>query len=234
MKYIVLPSSARERLVYYLAAEEYLASVGGEGFFLWQSRPTVIFGRNQDMEAEVNVPYCLEHGVEMYRRKSGGGCVYSDPGNLMLSYVVRGTDVKATFAGYLGKLAAALTSLGLDAVTTEHNDVLVNGRKVSGNACFSTGTSVIVHGTLLYDEDFAGMLASITPSSEKLASHSVKSVRQRCINLREAGLRLTMDELKEHIKSFFTSGEQILGADSDAAIRTLEAFYLDPDFLYGK
>ena len=101
MKQILLPEPVRHRLVFYLAMEEYVAARYGEGFFIWQSRPTVIFGRNQDMEAEVNIEYCRSHGIEMYRRKSGGGCVYSDEGNIMLSCITRTTDVTLAFRDYL-------------------------------------------------------------------------------------------------------------------------------------
>ena len=113
------------RLVYWLAMEEWAVEHAPDTFFLWNVRPTVIFGRNQDMEAEVNVPYCLEHGIEMYRRKSGGGCVYADEGNLMISYITSQSDVNKAFDEYLSRLADALRSMGLDAVRTEHNDVLV-------------------------------------------------------------------------------------------------------------
>lgn len=234
MKYIVLPSQEQERLVYYLAAEEYVAEALKEGFFLWQSRPTVIYGRNQDPAAEVNLPFCSEHGIEVYRRKSGGGCVYSDPGNIMLSYIVPGTDVETIFSRYLSILADTLRSLGLPAVVTTHNDVLVDGRKVSGNAYFSRGTVGIVHGTLLYDEDFRAMAASITPSEQKLRSHGVQSVRQRCANLTELGLTRSAEDVRACLREAFSSGEILLGTEADARIREIEAGYLDPEFIRGR
>ena len=63
--------------------------VEGEAFFVWQSEPTVIYGRNQVLENEVNMTYCQEYEVEVVRRKSGGGCVYSDKGNIMISYKIK-------------------------------------------------------------------------------------------------------------------------------------------------
>ena len=86
MKNIVLPEIKDRSLAFYLAMEEYVARlVEGELFFVWRVNPTVIIGRNQDLEAEVNLDYCRKHGVEVVRRKSGGGCVYSDKGNIMIS-----------------------------------------------------------------------------------------------------------------------------------------------------
>ena len=93
MKHVILPDNVRRSLAFYLAMEEFVASeVEGEAFFVWRVEPTVIYGRNQVLENEVNLEYCREHGVDIVRRKSGGGCVYSDLGNIMISYVSgRGT-----------------------------------------------------------------------------------------------------------------------------------------------
>lgn len=231
---ISFPDKETRRLVYYLAAEEYFAATGMEAFFCWRTRPCVIFGRNQDMEAEVNVPYCLEHGIDMWRRKSGGGCVYSDEGNLMLSYIVKGGDVRTAFESYLQKLASALRGLGIPAVTTSHNDVLVDGHKVSGNACFVENGVCIVHGTLLYDVDFDRLEKAITPSQEKLSSHGVKSVRQRVANLKELGLDCGMDALENYLRSIFSESTIELGAEAETQIREIETSYLNPDFIKRK
>ena len=96
MIYIVCPTSDRKRLSFYLAMEEHVArhlNTGDDCFFMWQVDPSVIFGRNQLTEAEVNLDFCREHGIETYRRKSGGGCVYADRFNVMLSYITLGDDV---------------------------------------------------------------------------------------------------------------------------------------------
>ena len=86
MKYVKLPEDTQHKLPFYLAMEEYLAEHCGEDLlFTWQVEPTVIFGRNQVMLAEVNVDYCEQHHIQYYRRKSGGGCVYADRGNIMIS-----------------------------------------------------------------------------------------------------------------------------------------------------
>ena len=86
MRYIIPP--ANRRLVWYLAMEEYLAKHVAEDLFVtWIVSPTVIFGRHQVMEAEVNMAYCRANSIATYRRKSGGGCVYADEGNLMMSMI---------------------------------------------------------------------------------------------------------------------------------------------------
>ena len=102
MKKVILPELKERSLVFYLAMEEYLAGkVNDDMFFTWQTRPTVIIGRKQDLEAEVNLEFCRNRNIAVYRRKSGGGCVYSDEGNIMISYIVRRADVAEVFERYL-------------------------------------------------------------------------------------------------------------------------------------
>ncbi len=153
--------------------------------FTWIVSPTVIYGRHQSAEVEVNETYCAEHGIAVVQRKSGGGCVYADPGNLMISFVTPSTHSEQVFTDFLALVAKALQSRGLPAVTTDHNDILVNGRKVSGWACFTGPTGTIVHGTMLYDVNLDALQQAITPTREKLSKHGVASVRQRVANLRQ-------------------------------------------------
>ena len=123
MTYISLSDSINRELPFYLAMEEYAAQILKEEksidelFFTWRVRPTVIFGRNQLIDSEVNVAYCKEHGIEYYRRKSGGGCVYADMDNLMFSYITRSDDVTTTFARYTHAIVAMLKGLGLTPAT---------------------------------------------------------------------------------------------------------------------
>ena len=119
MKYVSLSDSTVRRLPFYLAMEEYVARrFDEEFFFMWQVDPTVIFGRNQLIEREVNIDYCRNNGIAVYRRKSGGGCVFADMSNIMFSYIVSSDDVVTTFSSYTERVAAMLRSLGLNAEST--------------------------------------------------------------------------------------------------------------------
>lgn len=183
MKHVVLPTG--QPLQWYLDQEIRLAQdVQEELFFCWVVEPTVIYGRHQDMQAEVNIDYCRARDIKVVQRKSGGGCVYADRGNLMLSFISPDTHSEAVFERFLAQVAEVLRSLGLNAVTTAHNDILVDGRKVSGNACYALPNATIVHGTLLYDVDLDALEQAITPSAAKLQKHAVQSVRQRVMNIR--------------------------------------------------
>lgn len=225
-----------QRLTFWLAMEEWAATNAPDSMFLWRVRPTVIFGHNQDMEAEVNIPFCREHGIAMYRRKSGGGCVYSDEGNLMISCITRETCVTTAFDRYLSSLASALKDMGFKTVRTENNDILVDGRKVSGNACYATPNGCIVHGTLLFDTDFSVLEKAITPSVQKMESHHIRSVRQRVGNLKEFGTDFTPDSLKAKLINYFCNNIQRELSDADIVqIRTIEETYLDENFIrYGR
>lgn len=173
-------------LMDYLAMEaDMVKTIQEPTVFTWVVSPTVIYGRHQCAEAEVNEAYCHAHGIAVVQRQSGGGCVYADRGNLMISCVSPSTRSQEVFDQFLVLLSGALRQLGYDAVTTAHNDVLVAGRKVAGTACYTTPTGTVVHASMLYDVNLTDLEAAITPSEAKLAKHAVASVRQRVRNLRE-------------------------------------------------
>jgi lipoic acid synthetase/lipoate-protein ligase A len=234
MDYISLPDEQTRPLSFYLAMEEYVAEVYGSGFFVWQVDPTVIIGRNQDLETEVNLPFCREHAVRVVRRKSGGGCVYADRGNLMVSFITPERGVDSVFPAFMRRLSAVLQSLGANAFVSGHNDVLVGGRKVSGSAFFVHPSSSIVHCTLMHSVDLDMLQNAITPPAAKLARHSVQSVRQRVANLTEFLPKLETGALKDALRAAFCSGERPLSAAELEAIEELEKSYDDPSFILGK
>ncbi len=227
MKYIALPDETEHRLSFYLAMEEWVARRLDEPecFFMWQVAPTVIFGRNQVMENEVNVDYCHEKGIQMFRRKSGGGCVYADKGNVMLSYVCDGDNVGFTFNKFINMLLLVLRRMGVEATSTSHNDVMIGERKVSGTAFYHLPGRNIVHSTFLYDTDMENMLHAITPSREKLQRKGVESVRQR-ITLLKDYTDMSLEEVKSLIRTTLCVGERVLTLSEVDEIERLEEKYL--------
>lgn len=224
MKNIVLPDNRERDLSFYLAMEDFVArNIEDDAFFVWRVGPTVIIGRNQVLENEVNLEYCRAHGVKIIRRNSGGGCVYSDKGNIMVSYVSARGDVSAVFDRYLSALTACLCSLGLEAEKSGRNDILVQGRKVSGNAFHQMPDRSVVHGTLLYSTDMEALTEAIRPPVEKLQRHGVESVRQRVINLNEYSslhpVLRSPESIETYLVESFTSGEICL---TDAQVREIE------------
>ena len=241
MKHIVLPDDKDRSLAFYLAMEEFVArKFEGEAFFVWRVEPTVIFGRNQVLENEVNLEYCRANGVNIVQRKSGGGCVYSDKGNIMISYVSERGVVSEVFEKYLSELTECLRGLGLKAEKSGRNDILVDGRKVSGNAFHQHPDRSIVHGTLLYDTDMDALEIAIRPPVEKLERHGVASVRQRVVNIAEIAAQLAYDAqnveihpalksveaLEKYIVEYFTEGEIHLSVEDVEHIEKMAQPYI--------
>lgn len=234
MKYIALPSDEVRPLPFYLAMEEYVAHNIDEDdcFFMWQVRPTVIFGRNQLIESEVNLRFCREHGIETFRRKSGGGCVYADMSNVMFSYVTKSDRVCYTFHRYMMMVTDVLRKLGVDAHSTGRNDILVDGRKVSGNAFYHIPGRSIVHGTMLYDTNMENMVGSITPDDDKLISKGVQSVRQH-ITLLKDYIDMDIEAFKRFVRENLCDDVIRLTDDDVRGIEEIMQEYLTDEFIYG-
>lgn len=202
-----------------------------EGFFMWQVAPSVIFGRNQVVENEVNVDYCREHGISMYRRKSGGGCVYADMDNLMLSYISEGENVGLAFNRFVNMVLLVLRKLGIEATGTSHNDVMIGDHKVCGTACYHVSGKSIVHSTMLYDTNMQHMTNAITPSKEKLQKKGIESVRQRITLLKDYTTLESVEALKTFIRETLCVGERMLAEQEVREIEALEQSYLREEFI---
>ena len=241
MKYIALPEEKTRRLSFYLAMEEYVAYHIDEqdSFFMWQVEPSVIFGRNQLIENEVNIPFCRQRGIRTYRRKSGGGCVYADMSNIMFSYITKDEAVGFTFNRYINMVVLVLRKMGVDAKASGRNDVMIGDRKVSGNAFYHVSRRgqrgswrSIVHGTMLYDTNMENMVGAITPSDEKLVSKGVESVRQRIALLKDY-TTMDIEQFKQFVRDNLCDGEIRLTEDDVRGIEEIEREYLTDEFIYG-
>ena len=126
-----------------------------------------------------------------------------------------------------------LRELGLEATSTENNDVLIDGRKVSGNAFYHLPGCGIVHGTMLFDTNMQHMLSAITPPQQKLDKHGVKSVRQRITLLKEH-TNLSIEQFKQFAVRKLCNKELQLNAEDIKNIETIEKKYLNTEFIYGK
>ena len=209
MKYVVLPDERIHPLSFYLSMEDYLAQnmEDDDLLMLWQVEPSVIYGRNQVVENEVNLDYCREHGIQVYQRKSGGGCVYADKDNLMLSMVTTEENVGFAFNRFVTMVLLVLRKMGIEATGTTNNDIMIGDRKLCGTACRKMPRGCIVHSTMLYDTNMEHMLNAITPGPEKLEKKGIQSVRQR-ITLLKDYTSLSLDEVKTLIRETLCQGER--------------------------
>lgn len=231
MKYLNLPVTSAKPLPFYLAAEEWAARClpPDDYFFVWQVDPTVICGRHQDIGAEVNLDYCRREGIAVVRRLSGGGAVYADRGNFMFSYITPGDEITGTFARYTGMVAEMLRGIGIDAVATGRNDIVVGYRKISGNAFYHLPDRCIVHGTMLYTIDAERLAHVLTPNKAKLESKGIKSVPMRVTCLSELGCRVPLDEFGEFAVRSLTDSVRTVAPDELRQIEALEQKYYEPD-----
>ena len=183
MRYLKNPST---NPYYNMAFDEYCLEslpIDEPVFFLWQNRPAVIVGYNQEVNTEVNLDYLKENGIDLVRRVTGGGAVYHDLENLNYTIVGRSEDLERDYPEYASLLAKALQTLGVPATLSGRNDILVEGRKVSGFAKRVCKNRLMVHGTLMYNVDVDVLTHVLNPSTTKLQSKGIASVRSRVANL---------------------------------------------------
>jgi len=192
---------------FYFALEEYvltkLLKDDETYFFTWEIHGVVI-GKNQVIENEVNLAYLKEHQIDVYRRPTGGGCVYADHRNTMFSIITKRTNKEFTFKTYLSKIIDSMKLLDINIEFSGRNDLLFEGKKISGNAFLQNKYGMLMHGTFLYDCDLETMVRAITPSDEKLVSKGIDSVRSRVTNLKPYLKGLSQEQLIKHFENTLT------------------------------
>ena len=226
MRYIKNPST---NPYYNMAFDEYCLeslSIDEPVFFLWQNRPAVIVGFNQEVNTEVNLDYLKENGIDLVRRVTGGGAVYHDLGNLNYTIVGRSEDLERDYPEYASIMAKALQSLGVPATLSGRNDILVEGRKVSGFAKRVCKNRLMVHGTLMYNVDVDVLTKVLNPSNTKLQSKGIASVRSRVANLCEylpniPDIQTFSKQLEEILSHHYQDTEYQLSEEDLANIQLL-------------
>lgn len=157
----------------------------GDYLLLWQNDNTIVIGQNQNAEAEINRAFVETHGIHVVRRTTGGGAVYHDLGNLNYSFITDSGDAeRLTMERFTRPVVEALRGLGLQAEASGRNDILVEGRKVSGTAQRLLGKRILHHGTLLFDANPDMVAGALNVDPAKFQSKSSKSVRSRIGNIR--------------------------------------------------
>ena len=199
-----------------LAIEEYILKnldIEQDSYLLFYiNQPSIIIGRNQNTIEEINTDYVEDNGVIVVRRLSGGGAVYHDLGNLNFSFITK--DDGESFHNYkkfTQPVVDALAKLGVQAELSGRNDILAEGRKVSGNAQYATKGRMFSHGTLMFNLNIDAVVDALKVKKDKIESKGIKSVRSRVTNilpfLKE---EITIEQFKlEILKSIFGDEDQI-------------------------
>ena len=198
--------------------------------FFWQNDNTIVIGKNQDAFAECRVGEFIQSGGKIARRRSGGGAVFHDLGNLNYS-IISHTD-NSIAAAYHSIIIEALMQLGLKAEYNGKNDLLADGRKFSGNAIYCNGNTTCQHGTILINNDIEKMAYYLTPNAEKLQRNHVRSVSSRVVNLIELLPGINKDIIQKAIID--RTSAKMLDLDHDALTDyELISFFSDDNWIYG-
>jgi len=190
-----------------LALEEYVLQHFGEKdtyLLFYINEPSIIIGKNQNSVEEINTEYVDKNNIKVVRRLSGGGAVYHDKGNLNFSFITKDDgDSFHNFAKFTEPVVKALNKMGVPAELIGRNDLLIEGRKFSGNAQFATKGRMFSHGTLMFDSEIEHVVAALNVKKEKIESKGIKSIRSRVANITEfLDEKISMDEFKKTILQF--------------------------------
>ena len=185
IRYISLTSTSP---YHNLAVEEYLLQQTKDNvFMLWQNDNTIVIGRHQNTVAEINQEYVDSHNVNVVRRQTGGGAVFHDIGNLNFSFIqnIEPGCKEIDFQKYLRPIVDALQSLGVPAEFSGRNDLVIDGKKISGNAMMFYENRVLEHGTLLFSSQMSDVASALKVDPSKFDDKAVKSIRSRVTNISE-------------------------------------------------
>ncbi|MFJ7931184.1 lipoate--protein ligase [Peribacillus sp. NPDC096448] len=170
-----------------LAIEEYALKhldIDETYLLFYINRPSIIIGRNQNTIEEINSDYVDGNGITVVRRLSGGGAVYHDLGNLNFSFITRDDgDSFHNFRKFTQPVVETLEKLGIHAELSGRNDILAEGKKISGNAMFSTKGRMFSHGTLLFQSEMDHIVSALKVKKDKIESKGIKSIRSRVGNI---------------------------------------------------
>jgi len=213
-----------------MAAEEYiLKNFDQDVFMLWQADKTVLIGKNQNTRKEINAQYVENHNIKVIRRLSGGGAVYNDLGNTNFAFISTDSgDGFSNFKKFTAPILELLNDLGVPAEFSGRNDLLVNGRKFSGNAQFKHKNRLLHHGTLLFSSNMELLGKALSPDMLKFKSKGVSSVKSRVTNISEhlpveMTVETFMDKANQHILNKFPGSKTYTFSEEDLqAIRQIE------------
>lgn len=208
---------------YNLALEEYVfTNIIGENrkqredipiLLLWQNEPSVIIGKFQNTIEEINYDYIKENKIHVVRRNSGGGAVYHDLGNLNYSFIIPNVEEKVNFKPFTIPLIKALRSQGLPVEQTGRNDIVIDGKKFSGNAQQFAAGRLLHHGTIMFDVDTEAVVQALQVKAGKFKSKAIKSVKSRVTNLKpyfEEKSVCNVEDFKEMLMKYFSEEYQLI------------------------
>lgn len=219
---------------FYFALEQYILEnvlKDDEAYFFTWKIHGVVIGKNQVLENEVNIEYLKENDIDVYRRPTGGGTIYADTNNTMYTMITKKAE-NFSFKKYLEEVINAMKKLDVEITFSGRNDLLFDGKKISGVAFLQNKYGVLIHGTFMYDVDVETMIRTITPNNEKLISKGIDSVRSRVTNLKPYLKGMTLDELVTHFENEITTKEYVLTEEEVKIIEKMAEKYESKDWRF--
>jgi len=162
----------------------YELDIAQEYFIFWRTSPTLMIGKYQNPYQEINMNYSKQNDVNVVRRITGGGTIYTDMNGWQFSFIVQNPSTnKIEFSKYTKPIINALDNIGVVAYQSGRNDLLIDGKKFSGNAQFHDNKVSLHHGSILFDTDLEALVRALNVEDEKIISKGIKSVRERVTNV---------------------------------------------------
>ncbi len=235
--------SGSTNAAYNLAFEQYVFDdmpKDRQYFMLWQNNNAIIIGKNQNTMEEINSAIVKEKNVDVVRRLSGGGAVYHDIGNLNFTFISDAQNVeKLNMKVFTEPIISTLCELGIEAKQTGRNDIVINGKKFSGNSQYIKNNRVMHHGTILFDSNLDMIQKMLNVSKQKIKSKGLKSIKSRMTNIKDhldSDIELTtfIEILKKNVFKNAAVEDYILGPDDDNKIQQImKERYGSWDWNYG-
>ncbi len=220
----------------YLGLEKYaINNIKDDCFFIWDINKSIIIGKNQLLEAEVNVEKALKEGYKIYRRPSGGGAICADENCFMFTFISSYQSKDEMYKNYLNIIINALKKLNIDVYLSGRNDLMFKNKKFSGNAIYYENNRCILHGTFLYNSNLDLLVDILNPSNDKLISKGIQSVKERVINIAPY-INLSKDELihylnnniDDNVKMYYLNDEEL------KKVYKLKEEFEDKEYIYKK
>ncbi len=189
-----------------IAAEEYILKNFKEDLMmLWQSKPSVIIGKHQNALTEVNFEFIEKNNIPFIRRISGGGTIYHDLNNINYTVIRTGErkDRLIDFREFLKPLIDFLTTIGIHASFEGKNNLIISGKKISGNAAHVFKNRILHHGTLLFSTDLEILEKTLIPLRLNIEDKAVQSIRKVVTNISDnLTKKLSVGEFKVLLQEY--------------------------------
>ncbi|ABS34899.1 lipoate--protein ligase [Clostridium botulinum] len=185
-----------------LALEEYLlknVDIKEDYFILWQNEPTIVIGKHQNTLKEINMNFVQDNNINVVRRNSGGGAVYHDLGNINFTFITKYDEKHLLdFKTFTNPVVYSLGKLNVKAELSGRNDILIDGRKISGNSQHIYKDRFLHHGTLLFNSELENLVKALNVDNDKILSKGIESIKSRVTNIKEHVKEdIFMEEFKE-------------------------------------